>query len=128
MARDYEKLLDAAELMNPRGYVDAEDEKQAGKARKRFRIEVRNFVYALFRESPDHGPLVVSVTADLSRIAAAGYRSEAAIADTKAALLTEIEKRSRNSPAMRFVIWWVLPALGLAATAAVVAFKMRLLG
>ena len=126
--RNYGKLLDTAEQMNLTGYLDAEDLKRQRTARARFKVEVRNFVYALFREGPDHGPLAVSVTADLQRIAATGAHSEAAIADTRAALLAEIDKRSRNSPAMRFFIRWVLPALGLAAAAAFGYFKLRLLG
>jgi hypothetical protein len=115
MARDYGKLLKAAEQMNPRGYLDADDVKQREKAKGRFKIEVRNLVYALYRESPDHGSLSWSVTANLSRLAATGAYSEAAIADARAALLAEIEKRSHNSSATRFAIRWVLPAFGLAA-------------
>ena len=128
MARDYERVLEAAEQMNFTGYLDSEGRDQQKKARGRFAVEVRNLVYALFRERPDHGALVFSVSADLNRIAATGMHSEAAIADTRAALLAEIGRRSRNSPAMRFFIRWGLPALGLMATAAWVFFKMRLFG
>lgn len=128
MARDYERVLDAAEgLMNFAGYLDSEGRGQQGAARRAFAVEVRNFVYALFRESPDHGALAFSVSADLHRIAAMGNHSQAAIADTRTALLAEIEKRSRNNAAIRFLIRWGPPVLGLVAMAAWIYFKTSII-
>jgi hypothetical protein len=129
MARDYERVLDAAEaLVSFTGYLDSEDLKQRGVAQGKLNGEVRVFVYNLFRESPDHGPLVFSVSADLDRIAATGHHSEAAIADTRAALLAEIKKRARNSPVVRFLIRWVPPVLGLVALAVYLYVKAQALG
>jgi hypothetical protein len=121
--RDYGRLLEAAETLTFGGYLDTEGRREQAKARDLFRSEVRNLVYDLFRESPDHGPLAYSVSADLDRIAAAGGHSEAAVAEARAVLLAEIGKRSRNSPATRFLIRWVPPALGLLGVAAWVYFK-----
>ena len=129
MARDYERVLDAAEkLMSFTGYLDSEGLKRQGEAQGKFNGEVRVFVYDLFRETPDHGALAFAVSADLDRIAATGNHSLAAIADTRAALLTEIRKRSRNSPVMHFLIRWGPPVLGLVAVAAFAYFKLRVLG
>jgi len=128
MARDYEKVLEAAELMNFRGYLDSEGLQKQKAAKSRFGVTVRNFVYALFREGPDHGALAFSVSADLHRIAATGKHSAAAVADTRAALLAEIGKRSRNGSLMRFLIRWGPPALGLAGIAVFAWFKLRVLG
>jgi hypothetical protein len=113
----------AEELMNFTGYLGTEELKQQGVAQGKFNGAVRVFVYGLFRESPDHGALAFSVSADLHRIAAMGNHSEAALADTRAALLAEIEKRSRNSAAMRFLVRWGPPALGLVVAAAYIYFK-----
>jgi hypothetical protein len=126
MARDYEMVLDAAEeLMNFGGYLDTEGRKQQSEANQVFRRAVEIFVYDLFRESPDHGALAYSVSGDLDRIAAAGNHSEAAIADARAALLAAIEKRGRNSPAMRFLIRWGPPALGVLGVAAYIYIRTR---
>jgi hypothetical protein len=129
MARDYGKVLDAAErLMNFTGYLDAEDRKQQGVAQGKFNGEVRVFVYNMFRESPDHGALAYSVSADLDRIGVSGRHSADAVADARAALLAEIAKRSRNSSLMRFLIRWGAPVLGFAGIAAFAYFKWHLFG
>ena len=129
MARDYERVLDAAEaLTNFTGYLDADDRKQQSVAQGKFRNEVRVFVYNLFRESPDHGALAFSVSGDLNRIAARDRYSGGAVADTRAALLAEIAKRSRDSSLMRFLIRWGPPVLGLVGLAAFAYFKLSLFG
>ena len=125
MARDYERVLAAAEeLMNFGGYLDSEDRKQQSEAQGRFDGEVRIFVYELYRETPDHGALAFSVAGDLDRISATGTHSEAAVADTRAALLAEIQKRSRDNSAMRFLIRWGPPVVGVLAAAAFLFFKV----
>ncbi len=129
MARDYERVLQAAEsLVSFSGYLDSEDLKRRGEARRKFNEAVRVFVYDLFRETPDRGALGFAVSGDLDRIAAAGRHGEAAIGDARAALLAEIGKRSRNSPIMHCLIRWAPPVLGLVALAAWAYFKLRLFG
>ncbi|HYD13660.1 MAG TPA: hypothetical protein VEC11_12505 [Allosphingosinicella sp.] len=129
MARDYGPVLERAEdLQAFSGYLDAEDLKRQGKVRVAFQTAVRNLVYALYRESPDHGALGFSVSGDLDRIARAGEFSPGAVAEAREALLREIQARSRNSGMMRFLVRWGPPVLGLLGIAVYAFFKWLALG
>lgn len=126
MARNYGPVLSLAEdLQDFRGYLDSEDMKRQAEVRGNFTGAVRVFVYALYKESPDHGGLGFSVSGDLNRIAATGDYSQGAIDEARAALIGEIEARSRNHPAIRFIIRWGPPAIGLAAAAAYIYYRTR---
>jgi hypothetical protein len=126
MARDYEKVLEAAEdLLMFTGYLGSEDLKLQANAQNKFAGEVGIFVYDLLKETPDSGALAFSVSADLDRIAAEGSHSEAAIAGTRAALLAEIARSSRHSPATRFFFRWGSIALAVAGFALAVYLRSQ---
>lgn len=129
MARDYGPVLERAEdLQAFSGYLDGEDMKRMGQVRGAFQAAVRNFVYNLYREGPDHGALAFSVSGELDRIARAGEASPGAIAEAREALHREIEARSRNNGLMRFLVRWGPPVLGLLAIAAFAYLKLKIFG
>lgn len=129
MARDYGPVLEKAEdLQEFNGYLGTEEMKRRGQARGAFQAAVRNLVYDLYREGPDHGALGFSVSGDLDRIAKAGEASPGAIGEAREALLREIQARSRNNGLMRFLVRWGPPVLGLAGLAVFAYVKLRISG